>query len=496
MTQLIDRILTETRMESIFASLEDGAIRTANLQSFYQLVSECETSNQKELTQFLDYLESLEEKGLTVAADQTVSDAITIMSIHKSKGLEFPVVFLCGLSRDFNREDVRAQVLCNRDLGIGLNCVDLKKRIRYPSVAKRAIAEKIIADSISEELRVLYVAMTRAKDRLIMTYAANRLDSDIADLVCRMDICDRYLLTAGVSCPGTWILLTALERMESGPLFALCDRPDSLKVSQYPWKVTVTDGDSEETVCYVQEDGGADVLDALDIQRLQTSLSFQYPHRVATTIPSKQTATQLKGRQKDQEAAENTEQPNVMHRAWRSPSFVSDSVKTGTSFGNTIHGILQYINYSSCCDLPGIRSELDRLSASGLIDPDMISGVDPQMLWNFFSSEMGKKLIQAENVLREFKFSILEDASLYASDVYEDQILLQGVVDCAIIESDGITILDFKTDQVTEETLSATVESYKVQVQTYARALSKIFHKPVLSCQLYFFRLNRFVSVM
>ena len=132
LSALIDRILLETRLDSIFASFEDGSIKTANLQVFYQLVGECESANQKELGQFLDYLDAMEEKGLSVASEQKISGAVTIMSIHKSKGLEFPVVFLCGLSRDFNREDVRAQVLCNRDLGIGLNCVDLDAQKYIP----------------------------------------------------------------------------------------------------------------------------------------------------------------------------------------------------------------------------------------------------------------------------------------------------------------------------------------------------------------------------
>ena len=495
LSQLLDEILTTTRMDSIFGSFADGAIRTSNLQAFYQLVAECENSNQKELSQFLNYLSGLEEKGITVNNDKNISGAVTIMSIHKSKGLEFPVVFLCGLSRDFNREDVRAQVLCNRDLGIGLNCVDLDKRVRYPSIAKKAIAAKMIADSVSEEMRVLYVAMTRAKDRLIMTYAAKNVASDIEDIVNRMDFCDRRLLTSDTNCPGTWVLITALRKMEAGALFALGGRPDAVNLSELPWKITVVDGSSQtKDFGIYQDDNNKDCI-LIDTNKLQKSLSFLYPHAAATSFPSKQTATQLKGRQKDQEAAENTEQSKVTFRNWRKPSFAHEEQDSAISFGNTVHAIMQHICFEKCVDLAGVSAELQRLSQHQIIDEKCITAVEPQMIWQFFETPLGQKLRNAEEVIREFKFSILDDAKHYVSEITDDKILLQGVVDCAIIEPEGITVLDFKTDHVTDDTLASVAESYKIQVQTYARALSKIFQKEILSSQLYFFRTGAFVKV-
>ena len=492
---LIDHILSVTKMDSLYASFENGAMRAANLQAFYQLVSECESANQKELRQFLDYLDILEEKGITISADQNITNAVTIMSIHKSKGLEFPVVFLCGLSRDFNREDARAQVLCNRDLGVGLNCVDLDKRIRYPSVAKKAISSRIIAESTSEELRVLYVAMTRAKDRLIMTYAVKNLKKDLEELVNRMDLSDRRLLTAEVNCPGTWIMMTALQKTEAGELFKLCGRPESLTVSEHPWHITVQNVQADQTGDAVEETQVSEGQ-GFDILKLQTSLAFRYPHLAATTMPSKQTATQLKGRQKDQEAAENTNQSAATHYAWRKPSFIEEDAGSGVTFGNAVHAVMQHIDYKNCTDITRVTEELQRIVAAGLVDRKFCEYVKPQMLWDFFSSDIGIKLRNSDRVLREFKFSILEDASEYDPSVTEDQILLQGVVDCAIIDPDGITVLDFKTDRVTPDTVDAVALLYKLQVQTYAKALSRIFQKEVVSSQLYFFRINQFVPVI
>ena len=168
-TGLLEEIFVSTGMEGVYAAMEGGDQRIANLEDFFQLAADMESSGNRDLGRFLEHLDAMEEKGLITAQEQSASGCVTIMSIHKSKGLEFPVVFLCGLGREFNTESQRSTVLCHKDMGLGLNGVDTEKRLRYPTIAKRAIGARIAAESISEELRVLYVAMTRARDRLIMT---------------------------------------------------------------------------------------------------------------------------------------------------------------------------------------------------------------------------------------------------------------------------------------------------------------------------------------
>ncbi|MBR4017318.1 MAG: UvrD-helicase domain-containing protein, partial [Oscillospiraceae bacterium] len=169
-SQLLTKLYCGTNLIGIFSAMDNGNERLENLQEFFQIVSDYESTGPRELGRLLDYLNSAEERGLSKSAGQNDSGAVTIMSIHKSKGLEFPVVFLCGLSRGFNHESAYAQVLCDKDLGLGLGCIDQKLRARFPSIAKRAISVKTIREGVSEEMRVLYVAMTRARDRLIMTY--------------------------------------------------------------------------------------------------------------------------------------------------------------------------------------------------------------------------------------------------------------------------------------------------------------------------------------
>ncbi len=490
---LLERIFVETGMDSIYSAMPDGSVRIGNIYAFSKIAADYESGGQRDLDQFLEHLNAMEAYGLSVSDEQDPTGAVRIMSIHKSKGLEFPVVFLAGLSREFNRESTRAQVLCDKDLGLGLSCVDTKNRVRYPSVAKRAIAVKMTADSLSEEMRILYVAMTRAKDRLIMTYASSGLDKEIAELAARMDVTQPQLQISDVDCPGKWVLLSALKRTEAGELSAQCDYLSEREVSEYPWSIHVVEAEPKEASVKIEE--GVDAaLPENAVAKLRQSLAFRYKHLAATKAPSKQTATQLKGRRKDQEAAENTEEKQKSTRQWRKPSFVSRVVQ-GKDFGTALHAVMQYIQYENCSTVESTEAEIRRLVTLGYISAEQGDLADSRMIAAFFATTIGKKLQNSPEVLREFKFSLLDSADKYITDIADEEVLLQGVVDCVLIESDGITVLDFKTDRVNEETLYAVAEKYCTQVQVYADAMERVFQKPVKSKLLYFFRIGQFVEL-
>lgn len=492
--QLLDCILVKTKGDCIFASMDDGAERTENIQAFCQIAAEYETNGRKDLEQFLAYLDSMSIKGFPRTGTQKNSGAVTILSIHKSKGLEYPVVFLAGLSRRFNQESANAQVLCDKELGIGLCSVDTKQRIRYPTIAKKAIAAKILHDSISEELRVLYVAMTRARDRLIMTYADKNLEGDLQDIAMRMDMSGRSLLTSEVSCPGEWVLQTALRRTEAGAFFALCGTPDKVFYKEPIWKIQVIS--AVNTALADSNAACAEfTLSQEQIQYVKEALCFSYPHIKATQIPSKHTATQLKGREKDRESAQNAKETKSEAYIFRKPVFLS-AEKRGMEYGKAMHAVMQYICYASCSDITSVEQEVHRLVSRKLISQSQAEMVNCRKIVRIFQTPLGEKLKSANTVLREFKFSILDDAAQYYPEVENEQILLQGVVDCALMEPDGITVIDFKTDYVTEETLTAVAHKYRPQVTAYAKALEKIYCKPVKSAQLYFFALDRFIELL
>ena len=491
-TELIEKCFSLTRLDSICAAMEDGEVRSGNLLTFYQLSVDFESAGPRDLGQFLEHLDALEEKGL-ITAGAGSAGCVTIMSIHKSKGLEFSVVFLAGLSREFNRESTRAQILCDKELGLGLHVADRSSRTRYPTQSKRAIAAKMTAESLSEELRVLYVAMTRAKDRLVMTYAARNLENDLKDIALRMDFDDGKLLCRDVVCPGEWVLLTAMHRTEAGELFSLGGKPNQTRISDYPWKITVSQ--APEVIGVAGEVREIRKMPESALENMEAALGFTYPHEAATKTPSKQTATQRKGRQKDAEAAEQAKEPKLPVRNWRKPKFMGDAVQ-GKEYGNAIHAVMQYIRYENCENRAAVSREVAYLVEQGFLTEQQGQMANCDAIAAFFESEIGRKLRGGVNHIREFKFSILDDADGYGEGLDGEQVLLQGVVDCALLEDDGITVVDFKTDYVTEETLSEVVERYRVQVQTYANALEQIYEQRVKAQYLYFFRLNRFVSLM
>ncbi len=488
--QLIEKIFLLTRMDSIYGAI-DG-LKKENLQTFYTLAVEFESSARRDLEQFLEHLDAMEGKGLIVSSQQSESGAVTLMSIHKSKGLEFPVVFVSGLSREFNRESARAQVLCDQELGIGLSAVDSKNRVRYPTVAKRAIGAKTVSDSLSEELRVLYVALTRARDRLIMTYASRDLEGDLADIALRMDMGDMELLTGDVVCPGQWVLMAALRRSEAGELFALGGKPKETALGDPVWNIKVVT--AEATEAEVAEEVISREMPEGAVELLKEALAFSYGHKAATMAPSKQTATQRKGREKDAEAAEEAAQTTRTVRVWRKAELDSQD-SSGIAMGNAYHKVMQHLNFDACGDEFGVRAELARLIRRKRITAEEAKMVIPWRIAAFFQTEMGWKLRSGGKVVREFKFSILDDGSRYGPGLEGEQVLLQGVVDCALVEEDGITVLDFKTDRVTEETVAERAEQYKMQVRTYADAMERIWEKPVKSAFLYFFNIGKFVLV-
>jgi ATP-dependent helicase/nuclease subunit A len=294
-----------------------------------------------------------------------------------------------------------------------------------------------------------------------------------------------------VSCPGEWILQTALKRTEAGAFFTLCGCSTDAEFTEPAWLIRVVETD--ETVC--------SVVDAVTeetrfprhvLKRLERDLSFEYPYIAATKAPSKRTATQLKGRDKDREAAENTAVRRKIK--FRSPSFLK-AEPNSKEYGTAIHAFMQYVRYSACNTVSDVKNEIRRLTDRKLLTQEQADAINPDHILAFFATELGRKLCQGCEVIREFKFSILDDGEAYVDGMIGERVLLQGVVDCALIEEDGIILLDFKSDRVTENTIFSVAESYRPQVATYARALERIFAKPVKSAQLYFFRLNRFVDI-
>ncbi len=493
LTELLERIFLETELDGIYAAGPGGDGAKENLRQFYLMAAEFEQGQLCTLERFLDHLDRMEEKGVSRTAVQDPG-AVRIMTIHSSKGLEFPVVFLCDLSRKFNISDTQDQLLCHKTLGLGVQIADEGRRIRYPSLGKAAIAAQIRREVVSEEMRVLYVAMTRPKDRLIMTYAAAS-EKTMLSLGEELSLRGVKAQSGESMCFGRWILQAALNRPEAGTLRAVAGSHEVGSDSQYPWLIRVLPG--QDLLPESETLAAAPVRQPMPegaVEQLHRQLCFRYPYAAATQAPSKQTATGRKGRDKDLEAAQDAPEEKKTLRVWRAPSFAGP-VRDGRAYGSAMHRAMQYLHFEACGDEKSVRREIARMVSEGFLTEDEGRLVNVRQIARFFQSDLGWKLRLGGELLREFKFSILDDGEKYGPGLEGERVLLQGVVDCAIVEPDGMTVLDFKTDYVTEDTLQAAAQRYRIQVETYREALERIYKKPVKKALLYFFHLGEFVEM-
>ena len=495
LTELLEKIFVETDLESVYGAGTQGSAAKENLRQFYLLASLFEQGQLCTLERFLEHLDRAAEKGLSRAAAKD-ENAVTIMSIHQSKGLEFPVVFLADLSHRFNMIDAGDQLLCHKTLGLGVQMADGEKRIRYPSLGKLAIADRIRRETISEEMRVLYVAMTRPKDRLIMTYAAPNANGpkSIDAYASTLPMRGMAALCREAQCMGHWILLAALDRPEAGQLRALAQTHEIAPSDGFPWTIRVIPAETDMGLSEEKKGQSGEGLSPETLETIRQALAFSYAHSQAARTPSKQTATARKGREKDKEAAQDAPEERQIQRVWRTPLFLGKT-RDGRAYGSAMHRAMQYLHFEACGDKKSVRQEIDRLVREDLLTEEEGAMVNCGQIARFFQSDLGWRLRLGGMLLREFKFSILDDGCHYGDGLEGEQVLLQGVVDCAIVEEDGITVLDFKTDYVTPETLPQAIARYRPQVETYREALERIYEKKVKKAVLYFFHLDAFAEV-
>lgn len=469
---LMDEIDVRLNLRCVFGAMSNGSQRIRNLDRFYAIVDTYESGDRFGLSGFLRYLELVKQRP--PAADISGGEnAVRIMTVHSSKGLEFPVVFLADLSKQVNYRDTKSAVITDQELGIAADVYQRSLRMRYPTMPKNAISERIRMETLSEEMRILYVAMTRARSRLIMSCCAASMIRKLSNLAQVLTIPLVPGVADSVSSVGDWILLAALTRTESGELFRLCGNPGLGKVSEYPWKVCFHLGESfipGEEALEEEEESGIEAPDYL---------VTAYGKEAATHTPAKLTATQMK------QSTESASKPEIR---LRSPGFGEGSrILTGTERGVAIHLAMQYLNFDRCETEEGLRTELQHLQKKRFLTAEQMAVISVDKLLYFFRSPIFARIRRAKKVIREFKFSLLEDASYYDPELKGEEILLQGITDCCIIEEDGLVVLDFKSDHISAGKESLRAEYYRGQLDAYSRALSRIFEMPVKERILWFF---------
>lgn len=492
--RLVWHIYNTLNILGIFGAMDSGGERKENLIALSRHAEKFESGGYRGLFAFVTQLRRLLDTGQApVTKGAAAVNGVRLMSIHKSKGLEFPIVILADLDHAFSRQDFDTPVLVHPGMGLGPRCIDLKRKIKYPTLARLAIEEKLRRENLAEEQRILYVAMTRPKEKLIlvdsMYHAAGRLQKLAAMAACPV----LPETVAGCRTFGDWLLLPLLCRSEAAPLRAYADMEvESLYTGDTsPWQVFIHDSEDyrerpAQAVCAADEASGGTAFDP-------GLLEFAYPYSRETGLPAKVTATQLKGRALDEEIAEHAAHTPYI-RPLSQPKFRRERRGlTPAERGTATHLVLQYLDFGER-DVP---KQVEALRSRSLLTPEQAGAVDVRALERFLASPLAEDIRQGGNVLREYRFTLLMDARDYdpaASE--EDTILLQGVVDCCFETAEGLAVVDFKTDQVrTAEEVAQRAAHYRPQLEAYSLALEKVLEKPVSRRALYFLNAGAVVEV-
>ena len=518
--ELIARLYVETGYYRYVAMLPTGAKKKANLDLLKKYASEYETNNHGKLFGFLQYLDKLKETKDGLMEAKLVDgneNLVRIMSIHKSKGLEFGVVFLCDTGKRFNNQDLLKPVLMHSDLGLAPEYVDTKGYVKYPTLPKLAIKEQIKSENTSEEMRVLYVALTRAQEKLFITGTL----PDMADRAylwqLYADRKEEAIMTLGVKRASSYLnwIGMSLYAHQNVPFFRELTGDTSVPLVEGTsrWQVRVWHKEELGSLERVREQQLEDKKKALDEwqtdqpysdyqEAIRERLAYRYPYASAISLPTKVSVSEIKRQHYEDELSQYQEAAlfPVKEEAYV-PKFIKgeEEVK-GALRGTLIHSVFEHLDYLQFTTAEEIRTELERLVAEGILQEEVLSVVNVKRLAAMAQSEVVDKMRAAQHVEKEKAFIYLARADeIDPSYPKNEEILIQGVIDGFFIDEEGITVIDYKTDYIdlTDVVKSKRKirEKYKKQLELYAMALSNITKISVAHQYIYLYNINEWMHL-
>ncbi|KKM08756.1 hypothetical protein SY88_21820 [Clostridiales bacterium PH28_bin88] len=525
---LIWRIYRDTAYLDYAGGMPGGSQRQANLRALQDRARQSERFSRQGLFRFLRFVERLRDSEGDLGTARALGeneDVVRLMSIHKSKGLEFPVVFVADLGKQFNFRDLSGDVLVHRDLGIGAVLVDPGARIKYPTLAHTAIQQRCRVEGLAEELRVLYVALTRARERLVLVGSARDLARSCGKW-CQAVAHRGWALPDGQLAAAQthldWVC-GALARHADGDLLRSmggCEHlPDDPEVrdDRSSWDLQVWGrhgGKQLETSLPQQVNQEVDWervrrLEPLALPanpglmaELERRLSWVSPRQVLAGKAAKVAVSEVKRRFDGGTVEEDTGLSLFRTGISSRPVFLQDNRGlSAAERGTVMHLVAQHLDLKRPLDEAGILDQVAAMVTRELLTPEQAAAVGVAELAAFFRSSLGQRLLdRREQVRRELPFSL----GLPAVEVYpelpplvagEDRVLVQGIIDCLVDEGDGFLLVDFKTDRVMEGDLERVAASYRGQLRLYARAVEAIHRRPVKEAYLYFLTLGKEVRV-
>ena len=521
--ELIEIVLKESGYGNYAAAMPAGARRRANLRMLVEKAIAYENTSYKGLFHFVRYIDELQKYDVDFGEADMVGeneDVVRIMSIHKSKGLEFPVVFVCGLGRNFNKQDTRSRMVLHPELGIGIDWIDGERRIKTPTILKRAIAKQIELENLGEELRVLYVALTRAKEKLILTGCRKDAENDLAAL---REEAQEELFTETVHVPLPYLLRESAAGYFDWLLPAVVSYHGRYQVRVVPAE-ELLDAESrhmkEETENLEQCLSRIAAADAADVAEFDGKFSFTYPYERDLERKNKYSVSELKHRAMREKLLEEETDvvPAFLETEGKSyvPPFVQKKMEQeetggqnqGALRGTAVHRVMECYQFSAAA---GVTEQIEAMLAGGQITEEMKRLVKPALIETFLTSAAGERMKRAETagtLYREKPFVMgftgeelaafgFGDGEKCADD--KELTLIQGIIDVFWIEEDGIVVLDYKTDRV--KTGKELADRYASQLKLYGEALERIYNHGsertlrVKERLLYSFRLGAVIPV-
>lgn len=495
--QLLWRIVDQTGALGIFGAMPNGRARQHHITALLELAGSFERGGSRGLFAFVRYLRELRETGgtLTVPDSEEAAGLVRIMTIHKSKGLEFPIVILANCAKRFNELDLHKPVLLHERMGVSMRCRDTQRGIQYDGLDRRAMASALRREMVSEELRILYVALTRAKEKLICTCALKGVEKQAEKwaAIAALDPIPPYALS-GANQYALWLGVPLLRHPSAIELRQLCTRAPELDVHAPDcFAVHVVPFRRQEEIDTVRDAGTI-----AEREHMEAPVLRPYAADSLRDLPSKLTATAITESFRAQETQEETILPK-QSADLRRPFFDRDARGLTPSEAGTAHHLfLQFCDFALCETAEGRASELNRLRERHILSDAQAQAIQLDNIAAFFASDVYQTVKQAQAVHREFKFSILVPAADYypqAADFPDEQVLMQGVIDCLVETEDGMLVLDFKTDRVSKNGTHQRAVRYQAQLAAYRRAAQTVFDKPVTKCALFFLHTGTTVYV-
>ncbi|MFD2612735.1 helicase-exonuclease AddAB subunit AddA [Paenibacillus gansuensis] len=528
LADLIWRIYRETGYYDLVGGMPGGNQRQANLRALYDRARQYEATSFRGLFRFLRFIDRMQDSGGDLGAARALGeqeDVVRIMSIHKSKGLEFPVVFLAGLSKAFNQSDLKSNFLLHKQLGFGPKYVDTALRLSYPTLPSLAIKRSMRMEMLAEEMRVLYVALTRPKEKLYLIGTVRNMEKQLDKWSSALETDGWSLpepMLAKARCYLDWIgpaLLRhkaahALKR-EAGLTLRIADvmaeEPSSwsLHVMSGGWMAMQeaaagSEHDTErETLVPLLQIAEAVELSGSKQAEIQRRLEWDYRFQEAQGYFTKTTVTELKRLREWMPSDETGESIPIgpsaaagtaSRSSWiRRPRFMEERKLTPAERGIAYHAVMQQLPVR-----PGTGREEVELAIRTMVEREQLTAeqseaVDADVIAGFLSSELGIRMLSSPRVQREVPFSCgLPAARVYpdaaGTDSAEETILIQGVIDCVFETGDGgLVMVDYKTDRTSGGSLAEASERYRLQVELYSESVERIWKRPVTEAYLFFF---------